>query len=765
MAKTTTTTMKSDDAAARNPVLLEPREAPKPALLLQGMANALHSAVGMNLLARMETAHDVLNCRWDGQTDDCRNWRDKAEPHKGASDQRVRLAQETADERLDMLASALRQARLTVLPADLSPEDHRSGVAAVWQQVADYYLAASRGAMMLEGELVAANRLHYGVGLLYVGWEEKTALMPREVSREDVVKFMAARALEAAETEAARHAAEAQDAGEEITDHGTVDDEMRGAIADAIQQEASGLFLDPAKRKNLAAVLQAIDPEMPADEATRAARTLQTVEGSADYFAPTVVKAGPLWKSYTLWVDAFLPPETTKVQEAPWISTVEWLSEPALRERITTQGYDKEWVDAVLAAQPTLLPALPGVAIPGTPAWALGSVGVGLSAGVGNGLQTGPSRLWPVLNVWYKASTKGGIPCVYLTVLSGSAPETWAKHEAQPYADGEYPFVVSRNERKTSLLVESRGVPELAMSAQAGIKLQFDARINRTALEVNPILMIPSELAGGKVKIKPGTQLTVPRTARGMIEWMRLPPQDGSSQQVEAELLNHHNRLFGRGAEVDPPVKMNRARNLVEGWLEDMTEAMRMTFRRIQEFGGDVRASAIAGMPVELEARAEDIQGAFDLELHFDAADMDMEVVGKKLGFIAQMLVPLDTEGTLDRRGLVEVAMRLISPSWARRLVRPAQAVQEDEVNDEDTAFAKLSSGIEAPFKLGVNHALRLERLQSNIQKNPEIQRRLQVDSIFAALVDGRMKKHQFQIDQVKNAQIGRQGGGDVLGE
>jgi hypothetical protein len=81
------------------------------------------------------------------------------------------------------------------------------------------------------------------------------------------------------------------------------------------------------------------------------------------------------------------------------------------------------------------------------------------------------------------------------------------------------------------------------------------------------------------------------------------------------------------------------------------------------------------------------------------------------------------------------------------------------EVEDEQTAFAKIAAGTEPPLKEGGQNAqIRLQTLQQIIQSNPAVMQRYQSDEIFKRMIDARMQAFNFQLQQQQNAIIGRVG-------
>jgi hypothetical protein len=108
---------------------------------------------------------------------------------------------------------------------------------------------------------------------------------------------------------------------------------------------------------------------------------------------------------------------------------------------------------------------------------------------------------------------------------------------------------------------------------------------------------------------------------------------------------------------------------------------------------------------------------------------------------------------------LIKVMLGSVDQNLANLLVRDIGAATQMEVEDEQTAFAKIAAGTEPPLKEGGQNAqIRLQTLQQIIQSNPAVMQRYQSDEIFKRMIDARMQAFNFQLQQQQNAIIGRVG-------
>jgi hypothetical protein len=108
--------------------------------------------------------------------------------------------------------------------------------------------------------------------------------------------------------------------------------------------------------------------------------------------------------------------------------------------------------------------------------------------------------------------------------------------------------------------------------------------------------------------------------------------------------------------------------------------------------------------------------------------------------------------------------MSALDQNLADLLVQDIGVATQAEIEDEQTAFAKISAGTEPPLKEGGQNAqVRLQTLQQIIQSNPAVSQRYQQDEIFRRMLDARMQAFNFQLQQQQNAVIGRVGAQPAL--
>lgn len=153
------------------------------------------------------------------------------------------------------------------------------------------------------------------------------------------------------------------------------------------------------------------------------------------------------------------------------------------------------------------------------------------------------------------------------------------------------------------------------------------------------------------------------------------------------------------------------------------------------------------------------IQHNVTLVLEYDAKDLNTEYLANKMNLIQTMLVATDAAGVIDRAGLTYYAARSLDPALARQIVRPQDAVTQQEITEEQQALSQIVSGVDPPvYSSGQNAQLRLNVIQSTLQNNQDYVHFVQGNPLAQERLQRRMKNMQFQLAQQQNAVTGKIG-------
>jgi hypothetical protein len=741
---------------------LDPREKLNPEQLLKDLRGALLRANEAGFYTRLLLNLNTRYCRWDNQSEDGRKWKkderklkpgDTPEvfPFPGASDARVRKVDEIIRERVGFTQAAYDRAEMRIGPRDLKVDEDLVEQSARWGMVANYYIEDNERELRRQARRWSDLAETYGHGVLFNGWKVTSQQDRRTISSEQLMQLVGAVAVQLA-----RQAAEA--AGRQLTP-----DEEGMALRGAMLQ-LERMIQDEGQRGALEQALMRFDPQMTPSEARRVATGLKRT-GEAVYYVPTVRQAGPVTRALTPFVDVFYPPETVTLREALWIAMPEWVSDVELRERVVSDGYDKAWVDAVIDKGAGLCFDWSTEVAMAQFDWVAsgGSVGKALAAS----LKRTESRMWQIMHVYYRATTKSGVPALYHTVLFGAVNDQAGLHECCEHAHGQYPFVERMAQPERDCLLDCEGVGEISFTYQQEIKVQRDMRVDFASLTIQPPCFVPLNHVGGSMDFRPRKQIPIRQTGgMGKPEFVKVPGDARGSQEVEDTTAKSLDKLWFRGPEVDPEVKLTMRQNLVSDFLADLKAARKMMWENIQQFASqEVKAGVVGGVPVSLETTREQIQGATSLTMYFDVGDLDPGLVEKKAKLFKEVVAPLDRKGLLPTEEVMKVVLAGVAPGWARLLQRDPNKVAEDERKDEEEILSRMLNGIQSPYVPGKDHQLRLQVIMEALGRTTEkgqptrVRQILETDADVQELVKRRIQFHEFQIKQyTENPDIGRLG-------
>jgi hypothetical protein len=659
---------------------------------------------------------------------------------------RIRSVDEIIMEHVLLGMSALRRAEPQISPVDSAP-DEMMNKTAIWRNVLAKYLSDQKAALTAEAELLANFVFEFGMGVMKIDWRRTYRMVPTEFDAgqllDSLMQMVGQAAMQAAEMRGA---------------------EMTPEEAQLLEQKTQEMFMDmmqPEQRQKLEESLKQFLPDCPDAEAARLARELPR-KGTGTYYAIRPEVDQPRFTALIPFVNLLFPPNTTRsLDEAAWVAEIHTLDSVALALRSTQENWDPEFVEKVKAGGGKIAwsnTALPDWAFTGVSG---GGIDVALSVDTFNNGTEAP--IYQIIELWHQGVSKGGIVTWYRTIMAHGV-DCLGSHEATPYDHLCHPYVEIRREKCSPILSQSRGIGNIGVTNQQEIKVQVDTRTDNAALKANPPILTTginstfSGLAPGKI---------IPNTAgfggftKNGLEPIVWPTEVGTSVEIETSATARMNAFFFRGVGVDPDVKRLYWEHVTMSFLDGWTLILQKCWRLIQQYVDEVTATSIAGVPVSLAADRTDLAGNASILFDFEPGDLSMEMLDKKLNWAAKLLVPLDRGGLIDHAKLIKKGFASMGMA---DVVMDANAAAQNEIREEMNALAQIVAGQEPDVPENANAELRLELIQGTYQKSPLFQQYAQNEQVQAVL-EGRIKKLQFQIQQRKNAIIGRQGGGEVLGE
>ena len=674
---------------------------------------------------RRSQAEETRFAIWEGQSDDGRkhaetNGGRPAFPFEGASDARIRLADMIVNERVLILTAAALRNMPRVKGLDLSREHlgHKLTTVLKWvlknKLGSGYFRTIAKLAQYQEGDAPAG-------AMLGVWWNQESALELTGLTIEDVRQQLM------------------QSAGPEA--------------AQTLNQMDVALQ-NPARDKETAQILMGLDPRLTEARALRAIAELRQ-SGACKYPVEVLVKDGPELCAYRVYDGIFFPVNTTDAQRCRCYFVREWLSRVELLERQVSMDYSAAFVEATLQHE-------------GRSGWAEAEPGraSGASPLEGGYSTSGEEHRgeYEVVTAFYKAVNADHIPGIYYVAFSFHHEEPAHERKLLEYSHGQYPFTWFSREVLSERLLDARGVPELVSTDQQALKLLADSFNDNVSLATVPPLKVPRRR--GKLGLVIGPLKLIKEDRPGDITWMQPPQYPMGNDKQQEEIRRRVDEYFGRISQNVPPMltQLHQA-GMVMFFLANLADALTQLLQLCQQYMSQEELALITGDDGIPVARSiEEIQGKFSVELTFDPRDLDMEYLKQITELLINVILRADTLNVVQRDKLIQRLFMAIDPNLAQATVRPVADAQASEVEAEQGNFAKISAGVEPEMVAeGQNFPLRLQVLEQIAQKNPEAIQKL--SPVSAKIFEARVKYLQNQVQQIRNAQIGRTVGQPALGQ
>lgn len=696
---------------------------PEQLTLLKTEFKQICTDAGHSVNDRRELGENTRFNRWAGQSLDGKKHKAamngaEAFPFEGASDARVRTADDITNEQVIIMMAALMRQQLGFKGTESNDDELAGNLSVLWQWVlknqlgSEWFVEWTKFAQWRQGDSPA-------VGVMQVYWHQERSLCPVDTTTDEVTE----RLLEAAA-------------------------KQQMQISPEDSADLQDLAINPERRDEYAGLLQTLWPDLPDKTAKRAAGELQQT-GESTFPYPYISENRLRIKARRLFEDIFIPENTTDIRRARMIVVREWFTATELREMEAAGDFKPGFVDEVLKHE-------------GETGWAH-YCHFEASGDYSEGVIT---RTWDknrqrgqyeLLTAFYQASNADGVPGTYTVQFHANVDIPGTDQELFDYklSGRRYPFVISPREILSDKLWDSRGNSELSMTEQASLKLLHDSFMDHAQLCTVPPIKVPA--ARPKMQLVIGPLKQIKENRPGEISFMTMPTYPQSNDKMQSSIMAGLDRYFGRMSATNPPdlVRLYQ-QSLVDFFLLPVAEVVRMGGQLCQQFMDDATLARITGEQGKPIARSiEEIAGQFDVEVSFEAGMLSFDYL-KAIGeMISKYVLTWDTLNTVQRDELVNWFFSALSPSLAKRLVKPVASVNQSEIADEQNNFAKIAAGIEPPMaEDGQNFKLRLDTLMEIGAKNPEAFAKLTPAS--RAILSARVKHFQGMLEQQQNAVIGR---------
>lgn len=644
-----------------------------------------------------------------------------AKPWAGASDVRIRLADEIVVADIRLMKTAARNGQLVTRGTEGDDTNAASKVQIYLDWLKNTKLRAE---LKRENELAANWRQGLGYALTAITWKQEWARAYEDVTLEDLAQL-------------------AQPTPDNPSGN--------PGVAAMLQLLASP---DRNDLKELAGQLVQMYPDLDRGEAYRQVQALRT-EGKMSLPVRELRVNRPQWEALKPWRDVFFPLNTGPIQRARWIAWRETITLSEADGRILSDGWSEEFAEAVKkTVGATILTSLTSNTRDTQRRHIFQDTGEEMTG------------LCEVFTDFYYYTDDKGVPCLYKTVFSPHV----GKQKDDPQADlcgpdgpagydhGLYPFIEHRRERPDRMLVETRSTPAIVATSQLEVKALRDGRIDQTDLGLRPPVIRPEREVGLPLTIKPMGEIGERR--QKSLTFLEVPPIPTHAEPLEAEARRDVERYFARNRTENPVGAGLADQDLAADWCEELAEGWAMTLQLAQQFQGDVEFSRIVGgTPVKFSVGRDEIQGAHDIQLFFNPDTLDAAKQQAKTERLQNVYVPLDRFGVINLAPIISGLVSQDFPEYADQALRGVEQASAAEVKDEQNNWGLMLSGTEPEMvEHGQNFQLREQWLQNQLAQ-PGAQARLAALPDSQVLVQRRLAHFQFMQQQhVTNANTGRVG-------
>lgn len=678
-------------------------------------------------LERNRLAFDAWHSRWGFQTADGRKHRndsmqdeDVVWPWEGSCDTRVRTCDKIIREHMTVANFAWLNMKVqakSTRPFSTMRESQQAGVLLNWMLFTKMQPQLGR-----EISLGLNWRFGLGASAFEIVWDQE-----RRIDRVEITVVQLADML-------------SQQMGQEIS-----------------IEEVSMLISNDDYEETLIQILQTLSPILTRSQAKGIIADLRQLR-YAEIPIPYVYVSQPRWTALRFMIDLVIPAQCDSLQRTRWVDRVEWVTETELSDRIETQGYDEEFVDAALAkkgktsSSPMFSRADQAQPILGGPIYVYGT------------RQDEFDDRIELHHFWQKGHDNG-VPCLYVTTFHTDIDDNYAKYGPCEYSHGQFPFCELRNEYHERAILSSRGIPEIAYTWENEIKAQRDGRTDRTDLSLRPPLLAPyQDVQRLKQQFEPGVIL--PERRENSMRFFQVNSYDNGSVEIENAVKQDIAEFFGLfgGAEVDPALKQQRQMELADSVLEEIKPAIDQTFKLCQQYLPDAEVVAVVGElarpGILSQVSRADIQGGHEITATADMRELDKDWLKEK-GTLVSGLMSMDKLGVIDSTSVIQNLMGAVDYNLADMAIKDTGVATQQERDDEINKLSQIiGSGLDLPLPQSGNFQLRLQTLQQTMndamQNNPATRKQIQGNPDVLKVVQKRAEYYQNQLQQQQNAQIGR---------
>lgn len=640
-------------------------------------------------------SYDDRRNYWPGKTRDLRKNGPDAFPWKGAADTEAHVIDERINALVALCLSALNRANIRAYPVEIGDMARSRVVSSFLKWMVSSYIPRFKKEM----ELAANYFFERGIIISYVGWQKEDRTYLQNLDLNQIAQ---------ASPDLAKLVIEGQN-----------DDQIAELIKKLynVNDKRAKKAINDLRKKGVA--------ELPVVRRKVDCPLVQTLSPDGDFFFPSYV-TDPQRAPYCFWRTYFTPQE--------------------LRNKVSTEGWNEDWVDYVIEHYK----------------------GVNVNAvereeGAGGrttlGFQQDTYDANDLIEVIYgyqrlidKEDNSEGIYC---TVFHRDFSEK-KNGDIQQYAKFEllngyedYPVVVTRLSEAAKRLYDVQSVSDMLRGIQWQVKVERDSRIDRNSMATLPPILHPV----GNEPSDWGPGRYVPYRRQGEFQFGPIPQYNPGSVEMEVTQLKSADALLG----LDPenPLSGMKQQYYVDKFLSHVRDVIKLSYKCYQRFGPPMLWFRVTGVPDPQKFDKGNPDEDFDIVINFDVLNNDPETQESKLQQLVSLL-QLDRNGRINVDSLLDVAAGAIDPVLADAVLQPAEQAQAQVVKQVTDDLTKIFSGIEVPARPN-GAQIALSVVQQYAQQ-PDVMQRIQQDEAFKARLEKYVQQYTMMLKQAQNAQIGKLG-------
>ena len=674
---------------------------------------------------RRDKLEESLRCIWNGQdpsglvldTDEELAW-----PFNGASDQRVRLADEAYQEFNALVLVALSAATVEISAGSDEGSDRRAAALQMLLKWALDNLGAKGWA-----QIKAALRYMFcdspAVAAINVDWRNSVNMIVVRTNAEEIVAEFAAvmsASGKMSESEAMVYARNRISGSEDVNiaipaSDGSRNDDDTGDPFVTFLMRNKGVSEDDVED-----VIAALGEDDGAVEFPARGPAVEGIEVCAMRYG-----------------DDFCIPIACEDFDfaSPWFRG-EWLTESQLREKIESDGWDSKWVEETLTYGGRSYYNLEG-----------------------HEEDEDYKNLYNVCWCYTCETNDYGETTRYVSVIGHAKGSAFGKRMIKSRR-GTWNTVLFRREIMSTDVLDGRGLAELC-SPDQGLSKIINDRSNDNALIGSLPPVIGKGTRQNRVTVAPFEFNEVGINAD--IKFMNPP---GFPATAKDRVKDIRERLWNY---LGLPTPENAAATRVKNTVNNMLLQFRDLFVTMIEVAQDnasdeILASITADGDIK-GIRREDITGRFGVKLILDPENLDFEKFNKKLTTFAQIL-NMDKRGEVDTSPVLRQALWMMFPEVSRRTIKAPNILRAEDLKDEQENFVKIKAGVmpEMNTEGGWNYEARLNFYRQMQQENPEALQSMSPKS--AEMLENWIVALEQQARQFgENAEIGKTGVKGVTAE